>query len=483
MKCKLIKSIFVLLILLLVCSTAILPISANSALTYWRGVDAMGATVMEDICPVEVESELLIFDIEELYQTSYETKEEFLAYSGQVSAEYNFYNPADYTVTAKLYFPFGILGARSYENENYESEDNVDADKHVITVNGEKIEKQIRHSIYLDKSRNVLSDLSRIHDNYITDDFFAPDMEVTIYRYTTDVDVMYYRKHYVQATWAVGDGSTWLCVPAAKFDTEYLPDTHEVSFKAGNTFTIYAVGKPLEHLPDMKIYSSEGEEIGGDLKLLSVGTTTFEKVLLKDWKASTGVSKVDWYNAKMTLLQEDRKDARYTFPSFSSASTISISAENFLESLMQWYEYEITVPAKGRIVNKVTAPIYPAVNAKYTPRIYGYTYLLSPAGTWKSFGELEIVINTPYYMIADTLGEFEKTSSGYTLKRMGLPDVELLFILCTAEDPQLPKESPSDKIPREPLQFFTFTVGIALIVIAKLAFEARERKRERTKKE
>ena len=106
---------------------------------------------------------------------------------------------------------------------------------------------------------------------------------------------------------------------------------------------------------------------------------------------------------------------------------------------MQWYEYEITVGPGERIVNTVTAPIFPSINTRYNPTIYDYTYLLSPAQTWKSFGTLEIVVNTPYYITESSLEGFEKTEDGYKLTLDGLPDSELTFQLCSSENPEKPK--------------------------------------------
>jgi len=105
---------------------------------------------------------------------------------------------------------------------------------------------------------------------------------------------------------------------------------------------------------------------------------------------------------------------------------------------MRWYEYEITIEARERIVNTVTAPIYPSIDLRYEPDVFGYTYLLSPAKTWKSFGELEIVINTPYYISNCSIGGFIKTESGYIVKLDGLPNGELTFHLSTSENPIRP---------------------------------------------
>ena len=107
---------------------------------------------------------------------------------------------------------------------------------------------------------------------------------------------------------------------------------------------------------------------------------------------------------------------------------------NAQSQFMRWYEYEFEVPAKTKIINVVTAPMYPSINTQYEPAIHGYTYLLSPAKTWKSFGNLDVEIHTPYYLVDDVLG-FTKTDYGYSLSFAGLPDKELEFTLSASETP------------------------------------------------
>ena len=59
------------------------------------------------------------------------------------------------------------------------------------------------------------------------------------------------------------------------------------------------------------------------------------------------------------------------------------------------------------------------------------TYLLSPASTWKEFGNLDIVINTPYYLVENSIEGFEYKNPGYELHLTGLPEGELEFTLCS----------------------------------------------------
>ncbi len=498
---QLIKRIFAMLLTLIITGISILPVLANSARTYWRGVDAMGATVMEEICPVEVERELLTFDLTELYQHSYETKEEFLSYSGKVSAEYTFHNPADYTVTAKLFFPFGAIGFGTYEDENGIDRSNIDIGKYGITVNGTEIEKRVRHTLDTRTRLTVLEQIPWLSDAYITDDFYKPDTMVMKYTYEVKgIDEKQYPSTVVSFTWAVGDGSTKLCVTPSS--ATYSAESGEVTFEVrSRRFDVYMIGAPLATPLQMKCFVSDngklGEEIPATISGVRFEYPDLEKHLLRGWSEDTGVSRIDWYNAKLTLLKGDLTGEQRHYFSTSGEKALamltsdeegySFSTKEFLSNLMQWYEYEITVPAKSRIVNKVTAPIYPSIDRAYQPAIYEYTYLLSPAGTWKHFGELEIVINTPYYMIENTLDGFEKTPNGYVLRRTGLPEGELLFTLSTSEDPKIPKKSLFDQI-KEFLHhvsgwFYLLVIGMILILVSIIVLVVYLCKKAKAKKQ
>ena len=139
------------------------------------------------------------------------------------------------------------------------------------------------------------------------------------------------------------------------------------------------------------------------------------------------------------------------------------SADEFASSLMRWYQYEITIEPKSSITNTVTAPIYPAIDARYVPTIFNYTYLLSPASTWSSFGELEIVVNTPFYITDNTIDGFIKTDNGYTYKQNGLPSGELEFTLCTDKNPKFQLYRGGI-----PIQLIVFIAVVVLLLVVAL---------------
>ena len=440
-------------ICLLICTlfiSTLLPITANanSAQTHWRGVDSTGAMVVGENCPIEVTKEVLTFDISEFPANYYREKEDYLAYTGKVTAEYTFYNPTDLTVTATLAFPFGKQPdyASIYDEESQSYVTNVDTEKYDITINGETIEKNIRYTLKSDLQFDLEKDLPKLHDGYVSDWFYSPDMTVTKYTYIVggankegQIDEEKYRAANAAFDWNGGDGKTRIYFPDQS--GFHLQKDGDARFSRwadnGDVFVIYAIGQPFSSPLVWKCYENGGvedkEEIDGIVSLTNTETMTLEEFVLENWSEDTGVSKVDWYNAVIDSFDEGLGDnAKYNYVNTEYSY-------NFMRNLMRWYEYEITVEPKSSITNTVTAPVYPEIDSNYDPDIYSYTYLLSPASTWASFGEIEIVINTPFYITNNTIDGFEKTANGYTYKQNGLPSSELEFTLCTAENPTPPQ--------------------------------------------
>lgn len=99
---------------------------------------------------------------------------------------------------------------------------------------------------------------------------------------------------------------------------------------------------------------------------------TFMEFVMSEYPDDRNILKSDWYNAAVDELRT------------SSTGNCIIRDTRFFRLevlLLRWYEYEITLAPGERIVNTVTAPIYPDINEGMKPTVYKYTYLLSPAQT------------------------------------------------------------------------------------------------------
>lgn len=445
------KMTAILLVLLLLLGSAP-SASANSAQSYWAGVDRAGAIITDGESPIVVEHERLTFDVQEFPQNHYFNEEEFLAYTGKVTAEYTFYNPSDMTVTAKLLFPFGREPWYAYD---YGTQN--DTQKYDILIDGQPIDKKIRYTLSNNGQFTLEQDLALISDGFAQDDFYAPDMTVTAYKFTTDgVDTANYNAATVAFDVPKGLDSYRFYLPEYRGSQRQDNGDMRVVLHADKSFYIYVFGEPLTEMPEFKFYRNgaarDSEQISGTVSFVDSETMTFKEFVLQDWSEETGVLETDWYNAKLADLLGGQHNKEYPV-------VFRNIYGGFSECLMRWYEYEITLEPGQRIVNTVTAPIYPSINLDYEPDIYGYTYLLSPAKTWKNFGTLEIVVNTPYYITESSLEGFQKTDTGYTLTLEGLPDSELTFTLSESEDPKPPKDN----------TFFYILLGIIYIPFMLIA--------------
>ena len=416
---------FLLVLLLLLGSTP--SVFANSAQSYWEGVDRAGAIVTDGESPIVVEHELLTFDVQEFPQNHYWEEAEFLAYPGKVTAQYTFYNPSDLTVTAKLLFPFG-------REPWYGADAGTDAKKYDILIDGQPVEKTVRHTLSDNGQFTLEQDLALISDDFAQDDFYSPDMTVTAYKFSiSGVDTTTYKAATVAFDVPKGLGSYRFYLPEYRGSQRQNNGDMRVVIHAKESFYIYVIGEPLTEMPEFKFYENgaarDSERISGTATFVDSQTMTLQEFVLQDWSEEIGVSETDWYNAKLAGLKNGQHNQNYPV-------LFRNSYGDFTQNLMRWYEYEITLQPNQRIVNTVTAPIYPSIDLHYDPDIYGYTYLLSPAKTWKSFGKLDIVINTPYYITVSSLDGFEKTETGYKANFDGLPNGELNFVLSTAENPE-----------------------------------------------
>ena len=449
------------------------PIQANSAQRHWSGTDSTGALVKDKNCPLVVDKELLTFDVQEFPKNYYGNAEEFLAYTGKVTAEYTFRNPADYTVTATLAFPFGNLphyGEYIYDSPTDKYTAASDTEKYGVKVNGKLIKAAVRHTLkdrgtpfYLDE------DMPKLTDGYISDSFFRPDLPVWVQQYS--VEGINPENQAATAAFVLREDPTKTRVLwEEKSGMATLKDGIRISgwAKTGNTLTVYIFGERPKEGISWVLYENGAceKKIDGNMTLKYSEQMTFRDFAFREYDNSSGISKSDWYNAQVAFLNDGSKDWMYG----------GIYADKYSFSLMRWYEYTLTLEPGQTLTNTVTAPLYPAIDAGYTPSIYTYTYLLSPAKTWAQFGELKIVVNTPYYMTENNQGGFSGTEKGYELTLPGLPEKELTFTLSESEHPRTPKLS----LPFHPVFLLAVFAGFVLIgggVIAVVLIIERKKNR------
>ena len=276
--------------------------------------------------------------------------------------------------------------------------------------------------------------MANLHDGFMDDPFYSPDMPVTRYTYMpSDVDVETYNAANAAFLLSADPAKTRVYMEGQN-GGKLLKDAVQLEgwVDLDQPFVVNVIGEPLKRMPDWKFYENGAceDEIGGTMTLVGMETITLKEFLLQEYDPASGVLDYDWYNAMVTGLN-------YFAWEYGAVHSTEIGFD-ISDCLMRWYEYEISIGPRERIVNTVTAPIYPDIDSRYEPPIYEYTYLLSPAKTWAEFGTLDIVVNTPYYMTVSGPEGFQYNNPGYELHLTGLPEGELTFTLCAEKEPKAP---------------------------------------------
>ncbi|MBQ9155116.1 MAG: hypothetical protein IJ130_15040 [Solobacterium sp.] len=411
-------------------SLSAVSVYANSAMSVWRGTDGYGVTVTDGECPLIVEHETLSFHIEDYPQMHYDNPQEFYDLKSSVTAEYTIHNPSDMEITAKLLFPFGTGPFYAPYDPETGREYYPDPKLYHVMTDGQDAGAVLRFSYAPAESFSLEDDLPEVQDAYCTDSFYRPDLPVHEFVYSVS---------------GIDDAET---AAAAKRRILYDPEKTRIfctpfnggTFEAGNAriqvwvendaeIRLYYLGDLPEDDGGWEIVKSGTEEttVAGNIGLISEQEYTFEEFALRERPENSAVSETDWYNAYVSNLKwADRE-----------IGVIESETVGFTEnSLMHWYEYEIHLDPGETIVNTVTVPMYPKIDTGWDEPVYTYTYLLSPAKTWKEFGSLEINIDAAYEMTDSSLGSFQKTEQGYHKELKGLPDKELEFSLCSISNPK-----------------------------------------------
>ncbi len=401
--------------------------NANSAQRYWHGSAASGVTVTDENCPVTVESELLVFDITEFPEKYYSEDEEaaFNEYGVKVTAQYSFYNPADYDVDMNVVFPLGFLP------DYYPRTVKDDTARYNITADGVPVERRLRHTFSPYPEFNADNEIALIIDGYKKDGFYSP--ELAVHKYVLTVKNLQNTDAYsvYAETYIVDDAERRIIADANGYGGDDYGQKLGWTVRAGDTVEIYSVGKELDVSGLdwwFSYYDGRGKKrvTGGEMVVDDKGaqTMTFAQFAERFKAENSAVSETDWYNAVVDCANFYESDKRF------------VRKDLLNLHLLRWYEYDLSIPAGGRLVNAVTAPMYPHIDGGYEPSVYSYKYLLSPAQSWAEFGKFEVRINTPFFLSGDGVLPFEKMDYGYRCHRDGLPDGELTFSLCEAEHPK-----------------------------------------------
>lgn len=401
----------VVLILILCCMVCVmsLPLSAtaNSAPIHWTG-GAFGGTIFtDDQCPIEVDTEVLTFDLPHFPNDMYQTSMELSQYNSTVTAQYDFYNPTDSDITATAVFPIGNK-PQYVQLSDKEYIDYIQS-KSTISTNDEELDRQLRFTYCAyTEDFEVDSQLKMLQSDYIEHPFFTPQLTVTKYTIKlSDFDIdTYSNAFFVLDLPNDGEQRTVImqyCSIKTTNDSarlsQYIVDTNQL-------WEVVVLGQTFDILSQIKLYDSytmqDDQQISGNISLQNTQTTTLLQFAQSCFEKDSPVSSADRYNIVVSELTQRLVDMPVPVVNMFDGY------ELYNSHIMIWYSYQLTVNSNSTVTNNITVPIFPEYFG--SPK-YIYTYFASPATKWSEFGGISIEFNTPYYFGANSLSIIEGTSA------------------------------------------------------------------------
>lgn len=406
-------------------------------------------------CPVLVADETLTFYIDDLPATQEEAEES----TSRVEASYKLENPTEDDVTLTMYLPVGFKPDYLSEMPGGYS---VTVDGKTLDIGGEEVRERYTYheKSYYGTAFDLDGELPR--KSAVQDAFFYEGQNVTVYTFSVTVpedgsDLRTFIFRYdanPSRTQVFSAGSGVVGVNNGRGEVYR-------SVRSGQTqeIVIYAIGDALKTF-EAGVYSMsgasaqliDGAQVGEPVRR-NTDFAAFVQEMYAD--ADTSVSYLDFYNATVAMLSAD-SDLRLTS---------RVDAAAVLENLMLWYEYEVTVPANGNVVNTVTAPLMPDIPSENTGR-WSFDYLLSPGQRWADFRAITINIRTQFCLENSSL-QFTKTDDGYTFRKEGLPLGELSFVVARKETAGYETHAVDGGTPTltTALIMLGVAVGIAVVVV------------------
>ena len=408
------------LVLSMLLLTLLVPAgSANSGNVDWYGTDSAGVRAAEGRCPLQVQSERLIFDLPVFPKINPKT-ENNAHYGGSVTADYIFYNPTEKTVTATLAFPVGPLPSYYYNANDGSGGRVFPPESFGVTVNGKTVPCETRYTFLgADDAFDAETQLRMFSSALASTALLTPETVLTIFTFRAEglpgTDDAYCSLRPDAQT--LPDGAQIALADEAWSST----DGEGLYLHNGERFYLLCFGDvPSE--PDLSLLNAEtGERLpAGRMTPQTKETVTLEAFFDRQTAFLTGRERTDRYNAAIYALDRWLREADGEVFDF----TFSLTGE-----LTPWCVYSLTVAPGKTAENTVQAPIYPQVDVNLLPASYNYTYYWSPAATWADFGPLDVEIHTPFLLRGCTPDEAVKTDDGYALHFDSLPAGELRFSL------------------------------------------------------
>ena len=400
---------------------------ANSSPTYWKGYPYSEVLLVDENSPIAVKQEKLTFDFNESFQ-----EESRIGFSptAKVTAEYEMQNTSDQDLSVQMAFPFvGSISKLSIKDllvdvegkpvpyEVYPAKDEV---QYMYDS-----EQEFRYSgFHISTEELKFPGIDLTQDaKLIRYSIEAIDEEDLRFEIRFDADPNKTRviaSNFSMISYDEEDGSA---VGATIFDKE-------------RSVELLVLGEDCRFIEE--VLTEEGKQADpGNYRLkkevILVSPRQYLSELIHQYlpkEVTDSVSNTQLLNLSLSRIWSDGL--------VSGCSMMDDAMGVFHSERIITLIYSVDFPAGAEKQVRVGYLTGGTMDRRETPTPkYTYTYLLSPAKHWKSFGILDIEILTPEeapYIIGSSLALEPVGERRYTSSLGGLPEEELVFTLYQKEE-------------------------------------------------
>lgn len=425
---------------ILLCALAVM--SASAAIDPPMGLSGNepgGVMVVDGKTDLALEGTELTFDISDLPDGVMDDAEQLLAYGAQVKATYTLHNPTDRTVTEQLATPL-----RCYPYFDRTEDENADAYKFTVEINGQRAQTKQRHTYYSDPyyyvqgldgdTQHLAIGLAYLSAECAENPVLQPDAPVYVYTYLAALDAKDAEDKSFEVSGSVKADPDTCAVLTDLIVTDVQgkqATLNDLMFKK-EEFTVCSVGVDVGET-DWTVSDYEGNE--GDVKvtLTSRQSMTLYEFVMQGYDPEWGASEQDYFLAVMAYADLKREQDS-AFIRFGDAMAL----EPY--NLTPWQLFDVTLTPGERVSVTVTAPIYPYIHDYYHPPVYTYAFAMTQDDAWSACGTTRVRVITDLLLsrrerMLPEIGEYTESEDGYTWEGQG--DFHyFVFSICESEKPR-----------------------------------------------
>lgn len=364
------------------------------------GVEIVGI-ISKEKYPVEITKLDYKLNVSEFPSVSLDG---FGDYASYFTVDYELYNPTDSDCEMTLYSPAML--------PQYAQREIFSAKQYSVKVNGEDMKVVSRYALNRagDGSSNLLYCFGGLSDSKIRHDVYNDDCKVYKQTYTVNSSAPYARVEFDVKY------SDFIMFKNQSTSVNTLIDAQTIRLKNlsdGDEITAYCVNKPY---PDLHLSAkliptdsldkpSEGE-YSLSLKVGETEEITFDDLAMFYYYENDGVSSTDYYNAVINSL------ATYGLRHADGIEQLHVEKSE----LVQWLQFQLSVPAKGKTSCQVTGPLFPLITEGVSDRNrYEYCLTTSHYSKFATVERMNVDVVTIYsaYDTAENR-KFTVTENGYS---------------------------------------------------------------------